>query len=152
VQKTSAAATAPHATGPRTDQGKARASTNAVRHGLGGFALVLKGESVAEYRANQTAWFTALAPTTKIEGQLVAQLADIAWRLDRCAKLEHRRHLALVEEKMQETTEWKTCSTVWHATWLTNVIVDSTEFILKAQPFPTAYKSIAGFIAPRRGR
>jgi hypothetical protein len=137
-----------HSTGPRTDQGKARSSANATQHGLGGYALVLKGESVSGYAANQDAWFTALAPTTKAEGQLVAQLADVAWRLDRCSKLEHRRHLAVVEEKAMQTPEYKTCSSLWHRLWVANVIVDQSHRLATAQPFPAKYREIEGFLTP----
>lgn len=97
-------------TGPRSRRGKARASTNATRHGLTGTALVLPGETVEAYTANQEVWFAALDPKNGAEAQLVGQIADVAWRLDRCTRIEHERLRAQIGHEMTTTSAWRSVS------------------------------------------
>ena len=81
---------------------------------------------------------------------MVTQLADLAWRLDRCARLEHRRHLAEVEERVNNTPEAKTCWRLYHAGWIVNVIVDYADRLGEMTPemVPTgAAQDLTAFMA-----
>jgi hypothetical protein len=140
-------------TGPRTERGKARSSANraARSHGLTGFALVLPGESVAEYRRNQETWFSTLIPASGAEAQLVNQVADLAWRLDRCARLEHHRHLALLEEEMQRTKQYKSYSLEVRALEVTNALVEHATGASRLNPFPSVYGALEPFLAAAQG-
>ena len=53
---------AQRSTGPRTAEGKARSSQNAVRHGLTAKCPVLPGEDPAEFAAFSEALFEDLTP------------------------------------------------------------------------------------------
>jgi len=77
-----------HSTGPRTEQGKAASSRNALTHGL--FTtrdFVQPGEEdafdemAATYRAE-------LNPQTLLEETYVAAIISATWRLHRCSKVE----------------------------------------------------------------
>src|ERR1700685_4383230 len=70
-------------TGPRTDSGKQRSSLNALRHGLTAASAVLSSEDPAAYDAHRRGFFDEYQPATPTETQLVMELADTSWRLNR---------------------------------------------------------------------
>ena len=75
-------------TGPRTADGKARSSQNALKHGLSAKYPASSGEDPAEFAAFSEALFEDLAPEGAIEAYLVQRFADIAWRLKRVPHFE----------------------------------------------------------------
>jgi hypothetical protein len=77
-----------HSTGPRTDSGKQRSSINALRHGLTAASAVLPSEDRAAYDAHRRGFFDEYRPTTPTETQLVQELADTSWRLNRIPLIE----------------------------------------------------------------
>ena len=77
-----------HSTGPRTDSGKQRSSLNALRHGLTAASAVLPSEDRAAFDAHRRGFFDEYQPVTATETQLVQELADTAWRLNRIPLLE----------------------------------------------------------------
>jgi hypothetical protein len=81
-------ANAKHSTGPRTDSGKQRSSLNALRHGLTAASAVLPSENQAAYDAHRRGFFDEYKPATPTETQLVIEIADTAWRLNRIPLLE----------------------------------------------------------------
>ena len=70
-------------TGPKTEEGKARSSLNALRHGLCSSKIVLKGEDQASYEALLQDLIDEYKPATTTEALLVDQLAQNYWRLQR---------------------------------------------------------------------
>ena len=81
-------ANASHSTGPRTDAGKQRSSQNAIRHGLTAATVVLPSEDPAQYEAQRAQFFDEYQPATPTETQLVQELVDTSWRLNRIPLLE----------------------------------------------------------------
>ena len=77
-----------HSTGPRTEEGKARSSQNALRHGLLSRTPTLPSEDQAAYEQHCRHFFDQCSPATAIETQLTQELADTAWRLNRIPALE----------------------------------------------------------------
>ncbi len=77
-----------HSTGPRTPEGKARSSRNALCHGLSSRTAVLPSEDPAAYQHHCRQFFDEHRPETPTETQLVQELADTAWRLNRIPALE----------------------------------------------------------------
>ena len=77
-----------HSTGPRTESGKQRSSQNALRHGLTAASAVLPSEDQAAFDALRRSFFDQHKPATPIETQLVQELVDTAWRLNRIPLLE----------------------------------------------------------------
>ncbi len=75
-------------TGPRTDSGKQRSSLNALRHGLTAASAVLPSEDQAAFDAHRRGFFDEYRPATPTESQLVQELADTSWRLNRIPLLE----------------------------------------------------------------
>ena len=77
-----------HSTGPRTETGKQRSSQNAIRHGLTARSAVLASEDQAAYENHCCQFQNEYQPATPTETQLVQQLADTSWRLNRIPILE----------------------------------------------------------------
>jgi len=82
---------ATHSTGPRTEEGKARASQNAIKHGLtSNRCLLLPDEDEAEFREFSSQLKYTYAPENSVEGELVDDIISIQWRRKRAAALEAR--------------------------------------------------------------
>jgi hypothetical protein len=81
-------ANAQRSTGPKTETGKWRSSLNALRHGLTGQIVVMPTEDMAAYQSHLKTFTDEYTPKGATEAQLVQQLADTSWRLNRAASLE----------------------------------------------------------------
>ena len=81
-------ANAQHSTGPRTEAGKQRSSQNALRHGLTARSAVLPSEDPAAYQQHLRQFMDEYQPATATETQMVQQLADTSWRINRIPMLE----------------------------------------------------------------
>jgi hypothetical protein len=68
-------------TGPKTEEGKARARFNARRHGLTGHILALASGDEAAYRRFERSHLTRFQPADDVERQLVGLLVQDYWRL-----------------------------------------------------------------------
>src|SRR5713101_3276263 len=86
------------ATGPRTEQGKQRASRNSTKHGLLSKVIVLKGEPRDEYEELLTGLRETLQPEGTLEELLVEKLAVLAWR--------HRRLLLAEGAEIRKNMEF----------------------------------------------
>jgi hypothetical protein len=75
-------------TGPRTESGKQRSSLNALRHGLTTASPLLPSEDRAAYESHRRQFFDEYQPATPTESQLVQELTDTSWRLNRIPLLE----------------------------------------------------------------
>jgi hypothetical protein len=75
-------------TGPRTEPGKQRSSLNALRHGLTAQTAVLPNEDPEAYQRHIQQFLDEYAPATPTETQLVHEIANTAWRLNRIPFLE----------------------------------------------------------------
>jgi hypothetical protein len=75
-------------TGPRTPAGKQRSSLNALRHGLTAASPILPSEDPAAYADHRRRFLDEYRPATPTESQLVQELADTSWRLNRIPLLE----------------------------------------------------------------
>ena len=77
-----------HSTGPRTAAGKQRSSLNALSHGLTSRSPILPAEDPAAYQRHCRKFFDEYQPATATETQMVQQLADTSWRINRIPMLE----------------------------------------------------------------
>ncbi len=77
-----------HSTGPRTESGKQRSSLNALRHGLTAQTAVLPTEDPEAYQRHIQQFLDEYKPATSTETQLVHEIANTAWRLNRIPFLE----------------------------------------------------------------
>ena len=79
-------------TGPKTADGKARASRNALKHGLLAKDVVITGTDLSESRADFDAFLadlcSELKPRGLIEETMVERIATCYWRLRRVQRFE----------------------------------------------------------------
>ena len=75
-------------TGPRTESGKQRSSLNALSHGLTARSAVLPTEDPDAYQRHIQQFLDEYKPATPTETQLVHEIANTAWRLNRIPFLE----------------------------------------------------------------
>ena len=75
-------------TGPHTEEGKARVSLNALKHGLLARDAVLPSEDPAEFDRQLRELEHDLRPENSLEFELVRQIADAQWRMRRLVRIE----------------------------------------------------------------
>src|SRR6478752_5154522 len=75
-------------TGPRSEEGKQRASHNAVRHGLTAETVIEPLEDPEDYKAFEEAVAAGYDAGSAVERELVLRLASLLWRLRRTTSIE----------------------------------------------------------------
>jgi hypothetical protein len=113
--------------GPKTPEGKSRSAMNALRHGLSANHLLLPGEDSQQYGSHLDGYFATFAPATLPEAHVVAQLGDLAWKLERLSKLENNRLRARLEEEMEKTHEHQSVVITRRALQMVNALVGAME-------------------------
>ena len=86
-------------TGPRTEEGKSRASKNALKHGLLARDTVIPGEDPADFDRQLSALEADIQPANSLEFELVRQIADAQWRMRRLTRLETGFLAAAVDDQ-----------------------------------------------------
>ena len=74
---------AQHSTGPKSPEGKARSSQNALKHGFRSSRVVLSNESQERYDSLLANYIAAFRPAGQPEYDLVVRMVNAAWRLRR---------------------------------------------------------------------
>jgi len=93
-------------TGPKTQQGKAVVSRNALKYGVLSEAVVVRGhalqESAREYEDLCREFHESLVPVGMLEEMLTGQIAATAWRLRRVRQAESGEIALSVDEGQKE--------------------------------------------------
>jgi hypothetical protein len=92
-------ANAKRSTGPKSADGKARSSKNALAHGLTARDIVIGDEDPEEFERLRMGLQADFKPASMIERELVERLAGLLWRLRRIPVLEG----ALLDARQEET-------------------------------------------------
>ncbi len=95
-------ANAQKSTGPRTPEGKAIVSHNAITHGLLARAGVLPGEQEHEFAAHRQGLLQQLRPGAPLEEVLADRIVDLSWRLKRAVRDQEAAYAALYEKYTQD--------------------------------------------------
>ncbi|UCG56617.1 MAG: hypothetical protein JSU70_17350, partial [Phycisphaerales bacterium] len=77
-------------TGPKSPEGKAAVSQNAVKHGLWARQDVIKGEDEAEFQLFRDEILAELAPATPVETMLCQRFVGLSWRLKRAERMQNQ--------------------------------------------------------------
>ena len=77
-------------TGPRTPQGKAIVSQNALKHGLSAQQTVISSESQAEFDLCRQQMLAELAPAGPMESMLADRVVTLSWRLKRVCRIQNQ--------------------------------------------------------------
>ena len=84
-------------TGPRTAEGKAAVSQNAVKHGLFASATVINGEDRADFELHRDTMLADLSPVGAMESMLASRIVSLSWRLLRTERMQTQAMDDLVE-------------------------------------------------------
>ena len=85
-------------TGPRTPEGKAAVSQNALKHGLRARHAVIVGEDPGQFETHRDQLLAELAPQGPLESALAHRAVGLAWRLQRAERLQNEAFDALHAE------------------------------------------------------
>ncbi len=77
-------------TGPRTPQGKAAVSQNAVKHGLLTRRDVISSESQADFELYRDQLLAELDPAGPMESMLAERIVTLSWRLKRVCRIQNQ--------------------------------------------------------------
>lgn len=132
VQAAQAAINGARSKGPKTAEGKSASSLNSLRHGLSANNLLLPGEDAQEYELHLDGYFATFAPVTLPEAQVVAQVGDLTWKLERLTRLENNRMRARLEEELEKMDPYKAFVLTRRALQM----VDALAEIVEAIPLP----------------
>jgi hypothetical protein len=77
-----------HSTGPRSETGKQRSALHALTHGLTARTAVLPSEDPAAFEQHHRQFLDEFRTATPTETQVVHELADTSWRLNRIPSLK----------------------------------------------------------------
>ena len=77
-------------TGPRTSEGRAAISQNAVKHGLLTRQDVITSESQAEFDLYRKRMLAELAPASPMESMLAERIVTLSWRLKRTGRIQNQ--------------------------------------------------------------
>jgi hypothetical protein len=77
-------------TGPRTIEGKAVVSQNAVKHGLSAGQDVISSESQAEFDLYCDRMLTELDPIGAMESMFAERIVSLSWRLKRADRIQNQ--------------------------------------------------------------
>jgi len=77
-------------TGPRSRQGKAAVSQNAVQHGLLARHDVISSESQADFDLYRDRMLIELAPASPMESMLAERIVSLSWRLKRAGRIQNQ--------------------------------------------------------------
>jgi len=76
-------------TGPKTAEGKAKVSQNAVTHGLRAQRDIIIGEDPAEFAAHRRQLLAELAPVGAMQTMLAERVVHLSWRLRRAERIQN---------------------------------------------------------------
>ncbi len=76
-------------TGPRTEEGKAASSQNAVKHGLCGRGDIISSEDPGEFDLHRQLMLAELDPAGPIEHILADRIISLSWRLKRAERMQN---------------------------------------------------------------
>ncbi len=93
-------------TGPRTPEGKAAASQNAVKHGLLAEQVVIKGEDPEEFDLYRAGMLAELAPVGAVEAMLAERAVSLSWRLRRAERLQSAVFATVYRENANDVVLW----------------------------------------------
>jgi hypothetical protein len=94
-----------HPGGPKTPEGKHRSSLNSMRHGLTSKTIVLPAEDSTKFDELLADYIGQYAPETKLELDLVHELAALRWRLQRIWNVESTVIDVTVQRKAKQVDQ-----------------------------------------------
>ena len=102
-------------TGPKTAEGKAKVSKNAVKHGLFAEEAVITGENPADYEAYLDSFLSEMKPVGAVETMLAERFVSLAWRLMRAQRMQNQAFEDYIENHVTNPLTMRTRVLTCHA-------------------------------------
>ncbi len=93
-------------TGPKTPEGKAAVSQNAVKHGLFGHEAVINGEDREQFDLYRDALMADVCPVGATESMLAERFINLSWRLRRTERMQNQAIDEMIAELAPSPLEW----------------------------------------------
>ena len=77
-------------TGPRTPEGRAAISQNAIKHGFLAQKDIISSESQADFELYRRQLLAELAPASPVESVLAERIVSLSWRLKRAGLIQNQ--------------------------------------------------------------
>jgi len=77
-------------TGPRTNEGKAIASKNSVKHGLTAANNIIRQECQADFDLYSSQFLSEFVPDSPMESMLAERIVNLSWRLKRLYAIQNQ--------------------------------------------------------------
>jgi len=107
---------AQESTGPKTTEGKATVSQNAVKHGLTAQKTVIPGENLADFAMFHYEMVEELDPLGPMESMLADRIVSLSWRLRRTVRIQNETiHALLVPKPLSGSDKYFNASTSGYA-------------------------------------
>ncbi len=90
---------AQESTGPKTTEGKATVSLNAIKHGLTAKKYLIPGEEHLDFNLYHYEMIKELDPVSPMESMLANRIVNLSWRLERAARIQNETIHALCVPK-----------------------------------------------------
>jgi len=90
---------AQQSTGPKTPEGKATVSQNAIKHGLTAKRTVIPGEEHLDYNLYHYEMIEELEPVSPMESMLADRIVSLSWRLERAVRIQNETMHAMLTPK-----------------------------------------------------
>ena len=84
-------------TGPRTAEGKAAVSHNAVKHGLFASAPVINGEDQGRFDLRRAVMLDEWQPVGPMETMIAERIVSLSWRLNRTERMQNQVFDEMIE-------------------------------------------------------
>ena len=93
-------------TGPKTAEGKAAVSKNAVKHGLFDEGTVINGEDQGQFDEYWETFMAELCPVGAMESLLAERFVSLAWRLRRAERMQNQAIDEMIDYLKPSPIEW----------------------------------------------
>jgi len=90
-------------TGPKTAEGKAAVSQNAVKHGIFTDSIIF-GENLADYEAFHNEMLAELDPVGAVETTMAKRIVSLWWRLKRAERMQNETIEDMIIRKVTNST------------------------------------------------
>ena len=94
-------------TGPRSEEGKANSSANALRHGLAARGLIVLPGQEPAFEQLETGLRTSLCPIGTLQETLFTCILESAWNLHRCRLAEAQLYLSATDANIDPLLDFQ---------------------------------------------
>src|SRR5260370_1384659 len=97
-----------HSTGPKTEEGKAKSSSNSYRHGLAAHGLIILPGQEEAFNDLHTGLHECCRPEGTLQETIFMRILESAWHLHRCRVAESQLYLEVANQGLDPMLDEET--------------------------------------------